>query len=708
MKRYSIFFIIFLFLILSNGIHASQKAKWIYYPGDFDIWLCKELSLKRTERNQAYPTMWRLDPAYGIVVFKKNISLSQPESASIWVDGKYYIQISNQGILYDYDPNNFELPAGDYELSVCVENYRTVPSMLFKSKSYVSDNSWIVNSRNNDDVYAASWIFENPAFPPSSYKLATQPIEAQILKNENNELLVDFGKNTFAYPVLKNVIGSGQIQLYYGESKEEALAKKLAETYDIISVTNTNAQNDTLPAKAFRYILIVKDSSVSFEKLSALYEYLPVEYKGNFSCSDTLINSIYNTSMYTFHLATRECHIDGIKRDRWVWSGDALQSYLMNFYTFFDEDVNKRTLWGLRGHDPVTTHINTILDYSFYWMIGIYYHYLYTGDSTFVKQIYPRMLGTMQFCLNRLNENGMAQGLPGDWVFVDWASISKEGELSFEQLLLIQSLKAMSECANIVQDWETKERMQKLYADKKSMFEEVFWSNEKKVFMHNRVNGNLTNDVTRYTNMFAVLFNMVNQDKKQAIKDSVILNDNILAITTPYMKFYELAALCEIGEQQQVLEFVKDYWGGMLQRGATTFWEAFDPTVPEDKHYEMYGRPFGKSLCHAWGANPVYLFGRYFLGVYPTAPGYKEYVIEPNLGGLKWIKGTVPTPHGIISVEMTTKKISITTAANTGGVLKFKSNRTPKVSQGRLEKEENGEYLLYLDQPNALYEISYK
>ena len=66
----------------------------------------------------------------------------------------------------------------------------------------------------------------------------------------------------------------------------------------------------------------------------------------------------------------------------------------------------------------------------------------------------------------------------------------------------------------------------------------------------------------------------------------------------------------------------------------------------------MYGRPYGKSLCHAWGASPVYLLGKYYLGVRPTKPGYAEYVIEPHLGDLDWLKGDVPTPHGMIHVEM--------------------------------------------------------
>ena len=72
--------------------------------------------------------------------------------------------------------------------------------------------------------------------------------------------------------------------------------------------------------------------------------------------------------------------------------------------------------------------------------------------------------------------------------------------------------------------------------------------------------------------------------------------------------------------------------------------------VKGDAHYAMYGRRFGKSLCHAWGASPVYLLGRYYLGVVPTSPGSRTYDVKPNLGGLEWIEGDVPTPWGKIHV----------------------------------------------------------
>jgi alpha-L-rhamnosidase len=60
---------------------------------------------------------------------------------------------------------------------------------------------------------------------------------------------------------------------------------------------------------------------------------------------------------------------------------------------------------------------------------------------------------------------------------------------------------------------------------------------------------------------------------------------------------------------------------------------------------------FGKSLCHAWGASPIYLLGKYYLGIKPTTRLLMQRIlIEPQLGGLQWIDGKVPTPDGDVSV----------------------------------------------------------
>ena len=289
----------------------------------------------------------------------------------------------------------------------------------------------------------------------------------------------------------------------------------------------------------------------------------------------------------------------------------------MNYYLFFDSECVKRTTWLLRGKDPVTAHTNTIMDYTFYWFIGIYDYYLYTGDLAFVRQIFPRMQTMMEYVLGRTNHNGMVEGMTGDWVFVDWADgyLDKKGELAIEQVLLCKSLETMAVCAALVEDEAEQQRYDALAASLRAKLMPAFWSEAKQAMVHNRIDGVQSETVTRYANMFATFFGYLTPEQQQQIKQSVLLNDAILKIVTPYMRFYELEALCVLGEQEAVMREMKAYWGGMLREGATSFWEKYNPEEQGTQHLQMYGRPYGKSLCHAWGASPIYLLGKYYLGV---------------------------------------------------------------------------------------------
>ena len=459
-------------------------------------------------------------------------------------------------------------------------------------------------------------------------------------------------------------------------------------------------------SKSFRYVNVVKDPSVSVDSVSMLYEYAHVKERGSFRCSDDLMNRIYDVSKYTLHLNTREFFIDGIKRDRWVWSGDAYQSYLMNYYLYFDSPTVERTMAALRGKDPVTGHINTIMDYTFYWFLGIYDYYLYTGDKTFIKQFYPRMQSMMDYVLGRRNKDGLLQGLPGDWIFIDWAAgLSKQGEVSFEQLLFARSLETMALCAEIVNDQASATSYKSLADEMKKKLFQIYWNENKKALVHSRVDGKQTDNVTRYANMFSIFFDYFTPQQKQAVKTSVLLNDQVQKITTPYMRFYELEALCAMGEQDYVLKEMKDYWGGMLNLGATSFWEEYNPSKEGAEHYAMYGREFGKSLCHAWGASPIYLLGKYYLGVKPTSAGYATYEVQPVLGGLQWMQGTVPTPSGNIELYCSTKEIKVKGASGTG-TLKIKSKTQPVSKEGNIQSIGNGEYSLQIEKGKT-FTISY-
>ncbi len=700
--------------------HGPQDT-WIWYPGDFEIWLANQMQNRRTDRGTFFPVFWKVDSHYPLIDFHKEFYLTEPEEVNIYVEGTYNVKFDGQPM--EGTPKKITVPAGKHKINVKVFNQANVPAIYVSGKTIFSDASWLVTFEDKEwidetgktsDISATKWLnagkwnFNDPTKPPSTFKLPIVPQFATSLAKSSNGKLVDFGKETFGFIKLHGIKGNGNITLYYGESKEEALSEKGAVTLDRLSFQQSTKKDSVMPlSKAFRYVNMVTDGTLQVDSVSMLYEYADVKENGSFKCSDEEINRIYDVAKYTFHLNTREFFIDGIKRDRWVWSGDAYQSYLMNYYLYFDNETVSRTLLALRGKDPVTGHINTIMDYTFYWFLGIYDYYLYTGDKTFITQFYPRMQSLMEYCLGRRNKDGLMEGLPGDWIFIDWADkLSKKGEVSFEQLLLCRSLETMALCAGIANEKSDANKYQQYAAELKAKLFTLYWNETKQALVHSRIDGKQTENVTRYSNMFSIFFDYFNQQQKEAVKKSVLLNDSIQKITTPYMRFYELEALCAMGEQTYVTQQMKDYWGGMLKLGATSFWEEYNPTKKGAEHLAMYGREFGKSLCHAWGASPIYLLGKYYIGVKPTSPGYAMYTVEPNLGGLQWIEGRVPTPNGAIAVHCSTKEMNITTAAGIG-TLRFHSAVKPECKQTTIESKGGNLYELTM-QGYKTYIVTYQ
>lgn len=87
-----------------------------------------------------------------------------------------------------------------------------------------------------------------------------------------------------------------------------------------------------------------------------------------------------------------------------------------------------------------------------------------------------------------------------------------------------------------------------------------------------------------------------------------------------------------------------------MSGGAVTFWEEFDPRQPEETQYDMYGDHFGKSLCHAWAASPIYLIARYVVGFRVTDAASGEYQVAPDAKMLAEIRCTFPAGDKDISL----------------------------------------------------------
>ena len=84
-----------------------------------------------------------------------------------------------------------------------------------------------------------------------------------------------------------------------------------------------------------------------------------------------------------------------------------------------------------------------------------------------------------------------------------------------------------------------------------------------------------------------------------------------------------------------------------MARGATTFWETYNPLWPK-RHFAGYAM----SRCHGWSAGVTSWLTECVLGVQPKSGGFGQTTITPHLGGLTWVRGRVPTPHGNIALRV--------------------------------------------------------
>ncbi len=654
---------------------CANEAQWVWYPGDREIALGGEVQMRRIEKGESDCVIWPEYSHWKQVTFSGPVSLKKAERVRVDVEGEAYIFTSWNPQKIPVEEGYLTLQPGDYTLEMRVYNAAHPPAVRVESEHVKSSKDWSVRWNTCSAVpVATAPDCITPEEKPSVFRMALEPREPIAMREDAQGVLADFGRETFGFVILKGIKGKGDVRVVYGESPEEADAGLEVDVWERLSLDEAKGETYRLPvSRAFRYIRVTPLApTIKVAALSMEYEYLPLTYKGSFRCNDEEINKIWDVAAYTLHLTSREFYLDGIKRDRWVWSGDTRQSVNMAAYLFADNAVTRRTLSLLGGKDPIGAHINTILDYTLFWIMSVGEYYFYSGDTDYLKEIWSRVKAQTEYCLAQTDAQGFLVDKPGDWVFVDWspAPMTRNGgALAFEQILFVEALSAAAQTAGVAGDAAKATEYKRRAEELRAKVVPTYWSEEAQGLLSFRDKQGLVSELTRYPNIFGLFCNYFSPAQKTAVVKNVLENDAVMKIVTPYMRYYELESLCFLGKQTDVTRIIKDYWGGMLKLGATSFWEEYDPTKKGTEHYAMYGRPFGKSLCHAWGASPIYLLGRYYLGVRPTAPGFNTYEVKPSLGGLEWLEGSVPSPFGAIRVKIKDNSVTVSSDGGSGRLI---------------------------------------
>ncbi len=465
------------------------------------------------------------------------------------------------------------------------------------------------------------------------------------LKPESREgSLYDFGRELFGFVTFS---ASGEPELFAGESPGEARDTTLKDREQSFELVRTaEGRWRTAHPLGFRYLHLRGAREVACEA----YTY-PAQYRGSLRSSDPLLERIWMGSAYTLRLCMHEFHLDGIKRDRLPWAGDLATSLMVNAYTFADKEIVRRSIALLGREGIAETNINNIVDYSLWWLISQDNYQLYFGDRLHLNREWERIREAARVLESRCDSRGVLSS-EGAWLFIDWVDVERDGAL---QVLWWWAQRSVVRLAERMGDQETA-----AYWNSKSERLKTVLLAEAYDAQRQAWRGRLAPDAkpNRHANFLAVISGLAPASQYPGILS--VLNDNsVTQVGTPYMKAFEYMALARLGEGEAMLGGLRSYWGGMLDKGATSFWEGYEPSEGPDKMYYFYDRPWGKSLCHGWSSGPGALIPGELLGIRPLEDSWALFSVDPQITSVKEIRAVIPTPRGEIRATLQGDKISV-------------------------------------------------
>lgn len=494
-------------------------------------------------------------------------------------------------------------------------------------------------------------------------QITTAEPEVTTLVNDGEEragVLLDFGKELH---------GSVRLLAFTGENK--STEQKAAGAYPVVRVscgesvgeaihpvgykgsTNDHAVRDltlpipyysdmTLCETGFRFVYVElqgEKATLRLKSVAAVSIYRDIPYVGTFRSNDAVLNQIYDVAAYTCHLSMQQYIWDGIKRDRLVWFGDLYPEMLTIQTVFGRQQVLEDSLRFAVESTPLPRWMNDFPAYSLWWIMLVHDWYFYTGESSLLEEFGDYAGKLLKQVCSYIADDGK-DTLPA--YFLDWPCRGLPQEKSGVRALLVLALQKGAAFATYCGEEETA-----YLCEKKA---KAILATEEQSYGAKQV---------------AAMLSLAGWYNHQAAAQE-ILEQGAKGWST-FMSYFLLKAAA-FGDMSATLQALREYYGGMLEMGATTFWEDFNidwmqnaarvDCFPEDGQTDIHGdngafcyKGYRHSLCHGWSSGPTAFLAEEVLGIRIAEIGCKKITLCPNLGDLEWVEGTYPLPQGILKVS---------------------------------------------------------
>jgi len=418
----------------------------------------------------------------------------------------------------------------------------------------------------------------------------------------------------------------------------------------------------------------------------------PEEPVGFFECSDTTISRGWRMGIDTVRLCTQpgdQSNIpvyapfgggyvqwDGCRRDREVWGGDLRPGALAWYYNFADQSPIANSLYLLMNAQHIhcsrhglfpgsaSSH-QTFYEWAFWEVVALWEYIQHTGDPKMIRFAAHSIPAFLEWCEREFGES------PDGWIHADlsWMYTLKflAQALPSLQASAALALKAMASMFDYLGGGDYARRARVLHHNIAARFQGSFWSAELNLYRFAYLENENAVHSDLCTNCWAILADLAPPSQIPALLQTLrqqhctergslnlyplLHNDSPHDNSIwPFANAYEVTARFHAGDVPGALELFQRYIRAHSEIGCDTLSEMFhaDGRIPLMSNGNLL------SFCHAWGAQASWALQRYLLGIYPLAVGWSRFAVHPLISPLKWVRGKVNTPLGLIEVELET------------------------------------------------------
>lgn len=440
----------------------------------------------------------------------------------------------------------------------------------------------------------------------------------------------------------------------------------------------------SLDTYGLRGALVDAPDGVVVHGLSVDERLHPVVGDASFRCSDDDLNQIWAVGRRTVSICSMDAYLDCPTREQRAWTGDSVVHQMVDLTTNADWSLAR---WHPRmaasprpdgmlpmacAGDAEQADFTIIPDWALHWVHSVWNLYRYVGDHDEVATLLPVVEGVLRWFEPFCDDDGVPTDVYA-WVIIDWSSVYTEGVSAALCGLWGRGLLELAEMAAWLGDEGRAAWARRTHDRLRAGFERL-WDEQRQRYIDSYLPGQDRPMASQHGQAAAIVGDLAPRERWDRLVEVVtaeedlvdasfsvadgpsLLHDDVrvggdflrsghpdpwwdtgrqVVRAQPFFRYVVHDALVAAGRADLIAHQCLD-WTRALERCDSSLTETW----------------YGGTVSHGWSATPTRDLVQRVLGVTPAEPGFAVADVSPALGGLAWAEGTVPTPHGMLSVEV--------------------------------------------------------